>query len=204
MPNELIEAIKHHQTTFGLNLSDEKVSLLNEYYQLIQEDNEILHLVAPCSAEEFATRHILESLTLLEYLPKNAKFADIGTGAGLPSVPCLIVRSDLKAYLIESKPKKAKFLAKVLQKCNLSKQARIIGHQFEEVERPDISHVTCRALDKFSNKLPQLLKWSKNAKLLFFAGNSLREGFEKNNLKFNEKLMPLSEQRFLFISKRQK
>jgi 16S rRNA (guanine527-N7)-methyltransferase len=200
MLKEFVEAIKTHQTTFGLKLSDEKISLLNDYYELIQEHNEILHLIAPCSAEEFATRHILESLTLLEYLPKNAKFADVGTGAGLPSIPCLLVRKDLKSHLIESKPKKARFLEKVLQKCNLSKQARIINRQFEEVERPDISHVTCRALDKFSQKLPNLLKWSKNAKLLLFAGNSLREELLKNRVNFNEKLMPMSEQRFLFIS----
>jgi 16S rRNA (guanine527-N7)-methyltransferase len=200
MAEEFIGAIKKYQGKFGLSLSDEKISALNDYYELIQEHNEILHLIAPCSAEEFATRHILESLTLLDYLPKNAKFADVGTGAGLPAVPCLLVRKDLKAHLIESKPKKARFLEKVLQKCNLSKQVRIINRQFEEAERPDISHVTCRALDKFSQKLPNLLKWSKNAGLLLFAGNSLREELLKNRVKFKEKLMPLSEQRFLFIS----
>ncbi len=202
MPNEFIEAIKNHQPTFGLKLSDEKISALNEYYTLIQAHNQILHLVAPCSAEEFAIRHILESLTLLEYLPKQAKFADVGTGAGLPSVPCLIVRSDLKAYLIESKLKKTKFLAEVLKKCNLTKQARIISQQFEEIERPDISHVTCRALDKFTHKLPRLLKWSKNSTLLFFAGHSLTPELIKNNIEFQAKLLPMSEQRFLFISKK--
>lgn len=202
MERGLIEAIKHHQTTFGLSLPDEKISALNNYFELVQANNEILHLVAPCSAEEFATRHILESLTMLEYLPKNAKFADVGTGAGLPSIPCLLVRKDLKAFLIESKPKKARFLAEAVEKCRLSKQARIINKQFEEVERPNISHVTCRALDKFINKLPSLLKWSKKAKLLFFAGNSLREELIKNHINFSEKLMPLSEQRFLFISQK--
>ena len=109
MTNEFIESIKQHQSTFGLNLADEKISALAEYYQFVQEHNEILHLVAPCVAEEFATRHILESLTLSAYLPKNAKFADIGTGAGLPSVPCLIAREDLHAVLIESKAKKVSF-----------------------------------------------------------------------------------------------
>lgn len=202
MSKEFIEAIKNHQKTFGLNLSEEKISALSEYYEFVQQQNEILHLVAPCSAEEFATRHILESLTMLEYLPKNTKFADIGTGAGLPSIPCLIVRSDLKAYLIESKPKKTKFLEEVVKKCHLSKQVRIINKQFEEVERPEVSHITCRALDKFTVKLPKILKWSNNVRLLFFAGYALRDELVKNDIKFSEKLMPLSEQRFLFISKK--
>ncbi len=202
MSKEFIAAIKQHQTTFGLNLADEKISALAEYYQFVQEHNELLHLVAPCSAEEFATRHILESLTLLEHLPKQTKFADIGTGAGLPSIPCLIVRSDLKAYLIESKPKKTDFLADVIKKCHLSKQVRIINKQFEEVERPEVSHITCRALDKFTIKLPRIINWSNNVRILLFAGNSMREKLIDNNIEFTEKLMPLSEQRFLFITQK--
>lgn len=199
MREEFIEAIKTRQDTFGLNLATEKIEALADYYLLVQKHNPILHLVAPCAAEEFAVRHILESLTLLEYLPKRAKFVDVGTGAGLPSIPCLIVRDDLLGTLIESKVKKTKFLEEVLKECKLEKRARIVNRQFEEAERPDVSYVTCRALDKFTEKFPRLLKWSKNASLLLFAGNSLREELKKNNLDFKEKLMPLSEQRFLFI-----
>ena len=202
MQTEFIEAIKNNQTEFGLNLDDEKISRLADYYEFVMANNDLLHLVAPSSPETFATRHILESLTLLEFLPKHAKFADVGTGAGLPAIPCLIVREDLKAYLIESKLKKVKFLDGVLAKCKLTNRARIISHQFEEAERPEVSHITCRALDKFTQKLPKLLKWSKNANLLLFAGNSLRDALTKNNVQFQEKLMPLSEQRFLFISQK--
>ena len=201
MAKEFIQSIRRHQETFGLNLSDGKISLLDEYYQLIQKHNEILHLVAPCDAEEFATRHILESLMMLEFLPGKTRFADIGTGAGLPSIPCLIVRDDLRGMLIESKAKKTDFLQKVVEKCGLEKRAKIINKQFEEVRNFDISYVSCRALDKFTQKLPAILKWSGNCSLLFFGGNNLRDELKKNRVKFKEKLMPLSEQRFLFISR---
>lgn len=199
MHEEFVEAVINNQNAFGLNLSEEKIEVLANYYALVQTYNSILHLVAPCSAEEFAVRHILESLTLLEYLPKKAKFVDVGTGAGLPSIPCLIVRDDLLGTLVESKVKKIKFLEEALKVCKLEKRARIVNRQFEEVERPDVSHVTCRALDKFSEKFPRLLKWSKNASLLLFAGNALRDELQRNDLEFKEKLLPLSEQRFLFI-----
>lgn len=203
MSNEFSDAIKTHQATFNQNLSDEKISLLNEYYQLIQQHNDILHLVAPCSAEEFATRHILESLTMLEFLPNKAKFADIGAGAGLPSIPCLLVRDDLRGILIESKTKKTDFLQKVLQIGNLEKRVKIINKQFDEARNFDISYVSCRAIDKFTTKLPAILKWSENCGLLLFAGNNLREELKKKRVKFKEKLMPLSEQRYLFIVKPQ-
>ena len=204
MTNAFIEAIKKHQATFNLNLSDDKISILNDYYNLIQEYNEILHLVAPCSAEEFATRHVLESLTMLEYLPKKTRFADIGTGAGLPSIPCLIVRDDLRAALIESKEKKTNFLQLAIEKCGLQKRVKIENKQFQEVRNFDISSVSCRALDKFTQKLPAIIKWSGSCSMLFFGGNSLRDELKKHKLSFKEKLMPLSEQRFLFIIKPKK
>lgn len=200
MRSEFVEAVKKHQAAFGINLTEDKIFALADYYELIQKHNEILHLVALSSAEEFATRHILESLTILEFLPRNAKFADVGTGAGLPSIPCLIARTDLRGFLIESKLKKAKFLEEVLSECKLDRRAEILDRQFEELKKPDVSYVLCRALDKFTQKLPRLLKWSAGCNLLFFGGNILRDELKKNGIKFKEKLMPMSEQRFLFIA----
>lgn len=200
MRESFIESIKKHQAEFGLTLPDPKIEILADFYELIQEYNETLHLVAPVSTEEFVIRHVLESLMLLEFLPENARFADIGTGAGLPSVPCLIVREDLYGFLIESKLKKAKFLEMVLAKCNLEDRAEILDRQFEELETPNVSYVTIRALDKFTKKLPKILKWSKGQKILFFGGNNLAAELERSGVEFEQILMPRSEKRFLFIA----
>lgn len=198
MRSEFIEAIKKYQSDFEINLADEKISALADYYEIVQNSNEFLHLVAPSSAEEFAVRHVLESLTVLEFLPKKSSFADVGTGAGLPSIPCLIVREDVNGFLIESKLKKGNYLRETLKKLNLDKHAKVLNRQFEEIEKIKVEFVLCRALDKFTQKLPKLLKWSGKSDLLFFGGNSLREELERNDLKFETKLMPLSDQRFLF------
>lgn len=200
MRSKFVESIKKYQSDFGLEVPDSKIEILADFYELIQEQNKILHLVAPTSTEEFAIRHILESLTLLKFLPENARFADIGTGAGLPSIPCLIVREDLFGYLIESKPKKADFLEHVLDKYGLQERAEVLNRQFEELDTPAISYVTCRALDKFAKKLPKLLKWSKGSKILFFGGQNLSEELEKTGIKFEQNLTPMSEKRFLFIA----
>ena len=197
---QFIDALTKNQQYFKTSISVERSNALADYYEIVQKNNEFLHLVAPCSPEEFAVRHILESLTLLEFLPVNAKFADIGTGAGLPSIPCLIMREDLRGVLIESKLKKADFLRETLEKLSLENRGEILDRQFEELPQPDVSYVLCRALDKFTRKLPKLLKWSGNCNLLFFGGNNLREELKKNDVKFQEQLLPMSEQRFLFIS----
>lgn len=196
---KFISAIRFNQASFGLELTDDRIDGLADYYEVVQRHNPVLHLVAPCSAGEFAVRHILESLTLLEFLPRDAGFADVGTGAGLPSIPCLLVRDDLTAVLIESKEKKAGFLYEAAERLGISERAVIVNRQFQEVTEKNFSFVTCRALDKFSEKLPRLLKWSGQRNLLVFGGNSLAEALRKASLKFEKRLMPLSEQRFLFI-----
>jgi 16S rRNA (guanine527-N7)-methyltransferase len=204
MRTDLIAALTEHQETFGSKLSDSAVTRLADYYDLVQKHNPILHLVAPGSTEDFAVRHILESLTLLEYLPENSKFADVGTGAGLPGIPCLLIRQDLHGYLIESKQKKAQFLSEARAILELKNRMTIINRQFEEIRKPDVRIVTCRALDKFTQKLPALLKWSENSYMVFFGGENLRAELRKHGLTFREKLLPLSEKRFLFQIKKTK
>ena len=76
-------------------------------------------------------------------------------------VPCLLVREDLKAVLIESKEKKARFLKTAVETLGLQSRAIVANRQFEEVDPSDCQFVTCRALDKFTEKLPRLVKWSR-------------------------------------------
>lgn len=181
--------------SFNLDLPAETIKQLGEYYSLLTRWNDRLHLVAPCSAEEFAVRHVLESLMLLQHLPPNARVADIGSGGGLPMVPCLIARPDLQATLIESSQKKSVFLREATR----SFQATIIARPFEQVEPPPVDFVTCRALDQFTQKLPTLINWAPGA-LLLFGGETLREELRKANVKFEAFLIPQSERRFLFLA----
>ena len=183
---------------FDLDLSPETLEQLGTFYSLLTRWNERLHLVAPCSPEEFATRHVLESLMLLKHLPQDAKIADIGSGAGLPLIPCLIARPDLQATLIESSQKKSVFLREALNQ--LGHPSVIIHKPFEDVPPPDVSFVTCRALDQFMNKVSALIRWTPaGSTLLLYGGESLREQLEKANAKFEDFLVPLSEKRFLFV-----
>jgi 16S rRNA (guanine527-N7)-methyltransferase len=198
MREDFITALETHQTLFGVDLADNHIEHLADFHDVIQEHNPMLHLVGPCSAAEFATRHVLESLTLIEHLPKSARFADVGTGAGLPAIPCLLVRDDLTATLIDAKQKKADFLTLAVSELGLKDRASVVVRQFHEVQISEEKTVTCRALDKFSEKLPALLKWSRGRRRLFFGGPSLEARLRELGRPFERKLMPLSEQRYLF------
>ncbi len=62
MRDQLIAAINANRAAFGIDLSEVATERLADYYELVQGHNPLLHLVGRCSAEEFAIRHILESL----------------------------------------------------------------------------------------------------------------------------------------------
>ena len=201
MRDEFIRGLRSNEGAFGVELASVVVERLADYFEFIQSHNPLLHLVGPCSPEEFGTRHILESLTLLKYLPKNAKLADVGAGAGLPSIPCLMVRSDLNAELIESKEKKTKFLETAVIELKLSDRTTVVNKQFEETSLDNAEFITCRALDKFSQKLPRLLKWAKGRRILFFGNPLLGEQLRELGIEISAVLMPLSDHRYLFIGK---
>lgn len=196
----ITEAIEKHQSAFGLDLAADKISQLGVYHDLVMEHNDLLHLVAPSDAEEFAVRHILESLYALQFLPERAVFADVGTGAGLPAVPCLIVREDLLGKLVESKKKKGEFLRKVIRRCGLTERAMLINKQFQEIHDIEVSHVTVRALDKFGKRVVQIKKWSHDARLVLFAGETVRRELVRRKIRFAEHLIPMSERRYIFVT----
>ena len=202
-PMNFGETIKKNQSAFGLDLNEESIALLWKYSELVEKWNPRLHLVAPCSAEEFAVRHVLESLTILEFLSQNSNLIDIGTGAGLPSIPCLLIKPDLTAALVESNTKKAVFLREVLSQFNLQNRAAIFNSRFEQSAPPDAGFVTSRALDKFTEKLPEIVRWARNAEnFLFFGGEKVRDKLSEIGLDFAAKLIPLSDRRYVFIVNR--
>ena len=201
--NEFSSALEAHASRYGLQLSAQDISRLREYYEQVLAWNARLHLVAPCSPTEFATRHVLESLLALAHLPVGAHCLDIGSGAGLPIIPCLIVRPDLRATLIESSKKKAVFLREALRTAGAHNRASVMAGRFEKIHAPPADAVTCRALDKLKEMLPKIIGWASHAStLLLFGGEGLREQLEDVGLAYEAVLIPESERRFLFVIKK--
>ena len=195
------QALRDKAAVFGIQLSADDVRRLCNYYELLLKWNERLHLVAPCSPEEFATRHVLESLLLLTRLSQNARVVDVGPGAGLPIIPCLILRADLRATLIESSPRKGVFLREALRYVNTLVPAALTIARFEDTDPPEADFVTCRALDRFQQVLPTLVEWAPTTSaLLLFAGEELRQQIEILLPNAKAERIPLSERRYLIIA----
>jgi 16S rRNA (guanine527-N7)-methyltransferase len=139
---------------------------------------------------------------LLRHLPQNARIADVGSGAGLPIIPCLILRDDLRATLIESSQRTAVFLREVLRGLPNPESADVIVGRFEDTIFPQVDFVTCRAIDRFQQVLPKLIEWApRSSTLLLFAGPILRAKIEGLLPSVHTELIPDSKQRFLIIAK---
>ena len=207
MNNEAVQRFERSVTVnaqdYGVELTNDNIRDLGKYYALLARWNERLHLVAPCEPEEFAGRHVLESLLLLKFFSEQSRVIDVGSGGGLPIIPCLIVRPDLSATLIESSQKKSIFLREVLKQTGTDKRGTIISQRFTDVEPPPGKFVTSRALDDFMNQIATLLQWApEGSTLLLFGGESMRDKLDQLTASYREMLIPGSEKRFLFDVKK--
>ncbi|MDD4278352.1 16S rRNA (guanine(527)-N(7))-methyltransferase RsmG [Candidatus Sumerlaeota bacterium] len=79
------------------------------------EANKTINLTAVADAATAVTIHFADSLALLDALRVNghgAQFsvaADIGAGAGFPTLPCAVVMPQCQWYAVESTGKKSRF-----------------------------------------------------------------------------------------------
>lgn len=200
---EFDKALAERAPRFGVGPDEDARSRLGEYFELVSAWNPRLHLVAPCPPEEFAARHVLESLTAVTYIPDGATVLDVGSGAGLPAIPCLVARRDLRAVLVEASRKKAVFLREALSRLDLSERARVVAERFEKVDPPAADCLTCRAIERFTEILPILITWAARVPtLLLFGGEGLGDKLELEGLAFETVRVPESERRFLFVVRR--
>ena len=102
------------------DLSSAQLDQFESYYAMLSDWNTRVNLTAITEPEDVAKKHFLDSLAAAPYLKANAAVADVGTGAGFPGLPLLILRPDLKLTLIDSLQKRLVFLEAVLKELKLS------------------------------------------------------------------------------------
>jgi 16S rRNA (guanine527-N7)-methyltransferase len=93
----------------------------------------VQRLVGSVSPAWIVENLFLDSLLFLRVLPPDvSSLADIGSGAGFPGVPLKIVRPNLSMALIESRRRRASFLATLVRELSLER-ALVVNERAEAV-----------------------------------------------------------------------
>jgi 16S rRNA (guanine527-N7)-methyltransferase len=131
-------------------VSRETLGKLESYVDLLLDWSQRQNLIGPSTIPTIWTRHVADSLQLLDLAPKAKVWADFGAGAGFPGIPvaCALAGQEGAAvHLVESIGKKANFLREAVRVTG----APAVVHQ-ERAEKFSADHgdsvdvVTARAL----------------------------------------------------------
>ncbi len=141
---------------YGFDLTAHQLEQFDLYARLLVEWNEKMNLTAITQPRDIVIKHFLDSILALKAveLPQGASLVDVGSGAGFPSVPMLILRPDLKLTLLDSLNKRLIFLEALLQELGL--EATRLHARAEEAgkgaQRQQFDCATARAVAQL-NKL---------------------------------------------------
>ena len=89
------------------------------YQRMLAEWNERMNLTAITDPVEVAEKHFADSLAALPWLKPGMRVIDVGTGAGFPGVPLLIMAPELELTLADSLNKRLTFLDALLKELGL-------------------------------------------------------------------------------------
>ena len=159
-------------------VSRETEARLDRYVDLLLEWQAKTNLVAPSTLPNLWTRHISDSLQLLNLAPSAKTWVDFGSGGGFPGVVLACALADTPGaniQLVERNAKKAAFLREAIRVTSAAGTVHLadIGDIVDRIAGP-IDCVTARALAP----LHQLIGFAeplvgKGAKALFLKGQDV-------------------------------
>lgn len=135
----------------GIEISEEQEEKLSVLTDFMLEYNKNVNLTRITEYDEVIEKHYIDSilpLTMVD-VPRGTYCADIGTGAGFPSLPMNIYRPDLNFTLIDSLGKRITYLNLACEKTGL-KCKTIHARSEEAAKKPELREkfgfVTARAV----------------------------------------------------------
>lgn len=155
-----IDEFKTEVKKLGIEVTDEEISKLEKYADLLKEWNEKINLTAITEKEQVFLKHFYDSLTLVKIinLDKVDNLCDLGTGAGFPGLVLKIFFPQLKLTLVDALNKRINFLDVVVKELSLENVTLVHARaeEYGKDHRESFDVVTARALSSF----PILLEYS--------------------------------------------
>ena len=127
------EELYNGASRYGITLTDDSLSLFENYYHLLLQGNDRMNLVSKRDMSRFVTYHLLDSLKVASCFDMSSvtRMLDFGSGAGLPGIPLSIVFPHFETFLVDSRKKKCIFLDDVIT--TLSIDAHVLCSRIEHL-----------------------------------------------------------------------
>lgn len=108
------DELKHGAELLKITLTAQQQEQLLHYLALLIKWNKAYNLTAVRNPDEMVSRHLLDSLSVIEYVEQYGDhWLDVGSGGGMPGVPLAIMFPQRKFTLLDSNGKKTRFLTQV-------------------------------------------------------------------------------------------
>ncbi|PLT47926.1 16S rRNA (guanine(527)-N(7))-methyltransferase RsmG [Paenibacillus sp. FSL W8-1187] len=154
--DKVIDAFSARLLERGIPLAPRQLEQFQRYYELLVDWNERMNLTGITERAAVFEKHFYDSVTLAFYadLSSADRLADIGSGAGFPSLPLKICFPQLQVTIVDSLAKRISFLQHVCEQLGLEDvqcvhgRAEDIGRLPEHRDRYAI--VTARAVARMA------------------------------------------------------
>jgi 16S rRNA (guanine527-N7)-methyltransferase len=127
-----------------------RIELARRYAALLCGEGVVQGLIGPREPARIWSRHLLNSAALAPFIPAGAAVVDLGSGAGLPGIPLVLVRPDLRMTLLEPLARRIRFLDYVREQLGLD--LALVRARAEEIT-PGADVVVARAVAPLSRLL---------------------------------------------------
>ncbi len=118
----------------GLDLETESQTRLLQYVRLLTHWNRRFNLTGTRAPREIVTRHLLDSLSVIQHL-RGDRVLDAGTGAGLPGLVLAMARPQIQFTLLDSAGKKTRFCIQAAAELGLG-NVTVVRARLEAFEPP--------------------------------------------------------------------
>lgn len=139
----------------GIVLTEKQKSQLEEFYNILIEENKKINLTRILEKEDVYLKHFYDSLTIVKVVnfSKINTLCDVGSGAGFPGIVLKIVFPNLKVVLIDSLQKRVNYLNRTIKSLGLENIKAI--HTRSEDYKETFDLVVARAVAR----LDKLINW---------------------------------------------
>lgn len=131
-----------------VHLSSQQQDQLLNYLTELLRWNKRINLTSIDCQDVALEKHLIDSLYLCRWLKDAKTFIDLGSGAGLPSIPVAIAKPKLNVYSVDSIGKKVNFqrhIKRLLQLHNLWPLCERIENLAGNNKYPEFQIITARA-----------------------------------------------------------